>query len=188
MRVAPSNAEMARFQVTKGATYSGQSITSSYMFIALPFLGKVSANTKIASGNWSGGETTPEWDNLPNRPADADVLNNSINVSLVADYPTINWFSGDGGLTWGPSTADQVTTVQAISNGATSCTVTWSKGTAGDYNKVSAAVISGSGFTLSSFGSAATSKTLTVTHTASGETIDLTANVLITDVTGSGGK
>ena len=187
VRVAPSNAEMARFQVTKGATYSGQ--TSSYMFIALPFLGKVSANTKIASGNWSGGETTPEWDNLPNRPADSEVLNESINVSLVVDYPTINWISADGGTTYGPSSTTQDANVQAISNGSTSCVIRWEFDANTDLLTDATIVTgTGAGFTLENFGADASTKTLTVTHTASGETIDLTAQVLEIDVSSGGGK
>ena len=112
------------------------------------------------------------------------VLNDNIAVSLVAEPLSAGWVSLDGGTSYDPSAATIDVAVQAISNGSQFATVTWTRSGA----NVSNATISGSGFTLQSFGSAATTKTLTVTHTASGETIDINASVVTTDVTGGAGK
>ena len=112
------------------------------------------------------------------------VLNDNIAVSLVAEPVSAGWVSLDGGTSYDPSAATIDVAVQAISNGSQFATVTWTR----SGTNVSSATISGSGFTLQSFGSAATTKTLTVTHTASGETIDINASVVTTDVTGGAGK
>ena len=64
-------------------------------------------------------------------------------------------------------------------------TVRWTR-TSGNISGCAEQSGSTGAFTLSSFGSAATSKTITVTHTASGETTTIFASVVDLDVSGGG--
>ena len=112
-------------------------------------------------------------------------LNNDIAVSLVVDKPVTTWVTNDSGASYIPNTTTEDIIVSAISNGADSMTVRWTR-TAGNVTGCAEQSGSTGAFTLSSFGSAATSKTITVTHTASSETITISASVVDLSVSGGG--
>lgn len=108
----------------------------------------------------------------------------NIDVTMVADVVQTRFTSADGGSTYYPTATTQVVNIQAISSGSETCTVTWTRSGV----NVDSAVLSGSGFTMSSFGSAGVEKTVTVTHTASSAAIAVSCEVVETDLTGGSGK
>ena len=175
VRVAPSDATMARFKITKTKTLNDGS-TDSYMVFALPFLGKVNAGVKVASGNWSAGEGTPEWDNLPNRPADSEVLNSQIPGILTVNPPTVEWLSADGGTSYSPAGTSQTATITYTDGvGSDTVTLTWTRSS----NAITNAVLSSSSdFSMPTFSGSSSNKTVTITHDSSTKTI--TANAIVT--------
>ena len=116
--------------------------------------------------------------------SDTSTITATADASMVVDNPLAAFISLDGGTTYSPSATTQTVIVSAIANGMSTATVTWTRSGA----NVSNGTISGSGFTISAFGSAATTKTLTVTHTSSSETVSVSCEVTTVDVTGGSGK
>lgn len=127
---------------------------------------------------------------------DADVLNDSIVVHLQASRADVFWSTNDGAI-YEPQMAEggtdtQDVVVRAVGNGVLS-TVTWrwtaQNTTSSNDDTIQSGAFSGSstGWTAGTVsGTGTKSASVTLTHTASGQTITLTASILQLNV--SAGK
>ena len=165
--------------ITAGTLPAGRGGTGITTFSEAGF-----ANTNINYAS-DGSGTLPTGRGGTGTTDSTAFLNNDISVSLVVDKPTVTWVTSDGGSSYIPNDTTEDIIVSAISNGADTMTVRWTR-TSGNISGCAEQSGSTGAFTLSSFGSAATSKTITVTHTASGETTTIFASVVDLDVSGGG--
>ena len=138
--------------------------------------------------------------------AETDVLNTSISSSNIttaggvvataltfgsisfSSGGTCSFFSSNNGSSYTATNATGVLSITHPTLGTFSCTYTWTRSS----GNISAFALTNTGsgndaWSSSTFGSAATTKTITVTHTASSTTFNLSASVTTFDL-GSGGS
>lgn len=147
---------------------------------------QVSANggAGIPEDNATNGAQagTNLYDENGNPIGDTDVLNSEIPTSLTINRSEIAFISLDGGTSYSPS-YNQTATLTAHPSGDTG-TFTVNASSTGSLGSSSVTT----GFTQNQNTSGFSSRTITITHTASGETVSIYCFKSSNDVTGGGGK
>ena len=142
-----------------------------------PIFGEVTRYYWVRSRAYSAGDSSAAIsDFYPNNLVSTiSATSQTPSISITASPSNLGWVSIDNGSTYSPSALTQTSSIKF--SGATSVTETLTVTRVS--NAISGTVtVSGTAFTLSQAPTGnVSSKTITVTHTASGETVNVTASV-----------
>jgi hypothetical protein len=197
---------VAASTVTGGAARANAGLDSSGRATSLnptnfPMASVISAANAAAiktSLGYFTGEAEIDITGLQNY-SDSSYLNSTVTNALVwgsiviTEGSTAAQFSSlDNGTSFNAYNTTGEMSITHPTLGTFGADYTWTKGTGTDAGKITAFALSNTGtgndaWTSSSFGSADESKSITVTHTASGNTIVMAASVSIINL-GSGGS
>ena len=142
-----------------------------------PIFGEVTRYYWVRSRAYSAGDSSAAVsDFYPNNLVSTiSATSQTPSISITASPSNLGWVSIDNGSTYSPSALTQTSSIKF--SGATSVTETLTVTRVS--NAISGTVtITGTAFTLSQAPTGnVSSKTITVTHTSSGETVNVTASV-----------
>ena len=142
-----------------------------------PIFGEVTRYYWVRSRAYSAGDSSAAIsDFYPNNLVSTiSATSQTPSISITASPSNLGWVSIDNGSTYSPSALTQTSSIKF--SGATSVTETLTVTRVS--NAISGTVtITGTAFTLSQAPTGnVSSKTITVTHTSSGETVNVTASV-----------